>query len=227
MEKYFRKSALAATIALAGILCLPSVGMAGPTGQTKAVTTLGINELGKVDLSKIFLLDFNQFSQSERDQLFSQLPDCDTSRFVVPDTFDGGSARAPVWTDELGEVDLDQYTREELDQMVRDYWTRHEYPKSEDDIFFRVDVTKWGGENWTGPKQETKEEVVQRYLDYWTPERISNADTDILLSISEQYRAALNGATGTFPFDAATLPFPFNDVNAPEQCVFRGGEPAL
>jgi|GEM_PF-1920329 len=36
---------------------------------------------------------------------------------------DGGSARAPVWTEELGEVNLDQYTREELDRMVRDYWT--------------------------------------------------------------------------------------------------------
>jgi len=33
------------------------------------------------------------------------------------------SARAPVWTEELGEVPLDRYTREELAQMVRDYWT--------------------------------------------------------------------------------------------------------
>jgi len=33
------------------------------------------------------------------------------------------SARAPVWTEELGEVDLDQYTPEERAQMMRDYWT--------------------------------------------------------------------------------------------------------
>jgi len=33
------------------------------------------------------------------------------------------SARAPVWTEELGEVDLDQYTPEERAPMVRDYWT--------------------------------------------------------------------------------------------------------
>jgi len=47
-------------------------------------------------------------------------------RPLIGDTeaqFDGGSARAPVWTEELGEVNLDQYTREELDRMVRDYWT--------------------------------------------------------------------------------------------------------
>jgi len=40
-----------------------------------------------------------------------------------PTIRDGGSARAPVWTPELGEVDLDQYTLEELAQIVRDYWT--------------------------------------------------------------------------------------------------------
>jgi len=33
------------------------------------------------------------------------------------------SARAPVWTPELGEVPLDKYTREELSEMVRNYWT--------------------------------------------------------------------------------------------------------
>jgi len=32
-------------------------------------------------------------------------------------------ARAPVWTEELGEVPLDQYTPEEIKKMVRDYWT--------------------------------------------------------------------------------------------------------
>jgi len=36
---------------------------------------------------------------------------------------DVGSARAPVWTEALGEVQLDQYTPEERAQMVRDYWT--------------------------------------------------------------------------------------------------------
>jgi len=34
------------------------------------------------------------------------------------------SARAPIWTEALGEVQLDQYTPEERAQMVRDYWTR-------------------------------------------------------------------------------------------------------
>jgi len=29
----------------------------------------------------------------------------------------------PVWTEELGEVDLDKYTEEELDKMVDDFWT--------------------------------------------------------------------------------------------------------
>jgi len=33
------------------------------------------------------------------------------------------SARAPVWTPELGEVPLDKYTREELSEIVRSYWT--------------------------------------------------------------------------------------------------------
>jgi len=31
--------------------------------------------------------------------------------------------RAPVWTEELGEVPLDQYTEKELGKMVHDYWT--------------------------------------------------------------------------------------------------------
>jgi len=32
-------------------------------------------------------------------------------------------AQLPVWTDELGDVPLEKYTREELDKMVGDYWT--------------------------------------------------------------------------------------------------------
>jgi len=31
--------------------------------------------------------------------------------------------RAPVWTEKLGNVPLDQYTERELDQMVREFWT--------------------------------------------------------------------------------------------------------
>jgi len=31
--------------------------------------------------------------------------------------------RAPVWTEKLGNVSLDDYTREELSAMVREYWT--------------------------------------------------------------------------------------------------------
>jgi len=31
--------------------------------------------------------------------------------------------RMPVWTEELGRVDLDKYTEEELDRMVDNYWT--------------------------------------------------------------------------------------------------------
>jgi len=33
------------------------------------------------------------------------------------------SARGPVWTEELGDVPLDKYTREELSAMIRNYWT--------------------------------------------------------------------------------------------------------
>jgi len=33
------------------------------------------------------------------------------------------SVRAPVWTEELGNVPLDKYAQEELSQMVRDFWT--------------------------------------------------------------------------------------------------------
>jgi len=39
-----------------------------------------------------------------------------------PTVRDGGSAKAPIWTPELGEVDSSQYTTEEWAQIVGDYW---------------------------------------------------------------------------------------------------------
>jgi len=128
MKKLFQKSGIAAAITLAGSLCLPSVGMA----DTYTPLSLWmINEAGeRVEIPIDPKYQERQERLQERLRNFPCDPGYNASVAFDPtdirlfmDQFDGGSARAPVWTDELGEVDLDQYTSEELAQMVRDFWT--------------------------------------------------------------------------------------------------------
>jgi len=40
------------------------------------------------------------------------------------------AVRAPVWTEEMGKVPLNHYTREELANMVRDFWTPERMKKA-------------------------------------------------------------------------------------------------
>jgi len=62
--------------------------------------------LAFISIGLMYFLSFGAFAQNIEENLTSVI-----------------SVRAPVWTEELGEVPLDQYTREELAQMVRDFWT--------------------------------------------------------------------------------------------------------
>jgi len=176
MKKYFQKSVMATAIALAGSLYLPNIATAG---APSVAATVGTNGWGPLAAT----IDLNQ------------LPACDISHYVVPDTFDAGSARAPVWTEKLGEVDLDQYTREELSQMVLDFWTperiRNTIPldlPSPDGVHRSLvggaeepsGVISVRAPVWTDElgevdlDQYTREELAQMVRDYWTPERIRN-----------------------------------------------------
>jgi|GEM_PF-6135370 len=53
---------------------------------------------------------------------------CSVGASAFTERYEDGSStvveiQPAVWTEELGEVSLDQYTHEELAQMVDDYWT--------------------------------------------------------------------------------------------------------
>jgi len=91
------------------------------------------------------------------------------------------SARAPVWTEALGEVQFDQYTPKERAQMVRDYWTAERIRTAipvdialPDDsvraLLASTDVPAFGDEVDAGSSPQQPYDP-----DFWTQERLCDA----------------------------------------------------